>query len=218
LRTKAFLFLLPVVALLVVPLAHAQQQPTCPAGYKLSVNGTCVLTLLCDPAVCDNSQFKEFAFDYDIDLLNIHIHKHSGIWHNERGVFVPWSALCNQGQGYLVQSCSNLIDSNGTLRQAGDKAVGCITNGAIITIAANTVHLPLDIVTSALRAIAPMTGCDGIVNLDTIQTGPQLQSLLTALSNAAGQKKMNSECERQISHAVRCVGQSVTPLMKNAWF
>jgi hypothetical protein len=140
---------------------------------------------VCNSAVCDNSQFKEFAFDKDINLLNIHIHKHSGVWHNERGVFVPWSALCNQGQSYLVQSCSDLIDSSGTLTQAGDRAVNCITNGAIITIAANTLQLPLSIVKGALGYLAPMTGCDGIVNLNTIQTGPQVQSLLNALSNAA---------------------------------
>jgi hypothetical protein len=142
-------------------------------------------TLLCNSAVCDNSQFKEFAFDYDLNLLNIHIHKHSGVWHNERGVFVPWSALCNQGNAYLIQSCSDLIDSNGTLTPAGDRAVGCITNGAIITLGANLYHISPDIVKSALGVLAPMTGCDGIVNLNTIQTGPQLQSLLTALSNAA---------------------------------
>ena len=182
-----FLFLLPLVALLAVPLAHAQQQPTCPAGYTLSSDGTCVLTLLCNSAVCDNSQFKEFAFDYDLNLRNIHIHKHSGVWHNERGVFVPWSALCNQGNAYLIPSCSDLIDSNGTLTQAGDRAVGCITNGAIITLGANLYHISPDIVKSALGVLAPMTGCDGIVNLNTIQTGPQMQSLLTALSNAAGQ-------------------------------
>jgi hypothetical protein len=29
-------------------------------------------------------------------------------------------------------------------------------------------------------------GCEGIVNLDTIQTGPQFQSLINALTNAAG--------------------------------
>jgi tetratricopeptide (TPR) repeat protein len=142
-------------------------------------------TGVCNSAVCDNSQFKEFAFDKDINALNIHIHKRSGVWHNERGVFVPWSALCNQGQRYLVQLCSELIDSSGTLTRAGDTAVNCITNGAIITIAANTLQLPLSIVKGALGLLAPMTGCDGIVNLDTIQTGPQVQSLLNALSNAA---------------------------------
>jgi hypothetical protein len=107
--------------------------------------------LLCNSAVCDNSQFNEFAFDKDINLLNIHIHKHSGVWHNERGVFVPWSALCNQGQTYLIQSCS-LVDPSGTLTQAGNTAVNCITNGAIITIAANTLQLPLGIVKGALCA------------------------------------------------------------------
>jgi len=43
----------------------------------------------------------------------------------------------------------------------------------------------IDLVKGAPGALAPMTGCDGIVNLNTIQTGPQVQSLLTALSNAA---------------------------------
>jgi len=58
---------------------------------------------------------------------------------------------CNphQGQRYLVQSCSDLIDSSGTLTQAGDTAVNCITNGAIITIAANTLQLPLGIIKGA---------------------------------------------------------------------
>lgn len=154
---------------------------TQPASNTTSGN-----TLVCNSAVCDNSQFKEFGFDYDLNPLNIHIHKHSGVWHNERGVFVPWSLLCNQGQGqgYLIQSCGDLLDSTGSLTQAGDRAVGCITNGLIISVAANTVHLPLDLVKSALGALAPMTGCDGIVNLNTIQTGPQVQSLLTAISNA----------------------------------
>ena len=46
-------------------------------------------------------------------------------------------------------------------------------------------HVRPDIVKSALGVLAPMTVCVGIVNLNTIQTGPQLQSLLTALSNAA---------------------------------
>jgi hypothetical protein len=39
---------------------------------------------------------------------------------------------------------------------------------------------------SSLSALTPMTGCEGIVNLDTIQTGPQVQSLINALTNAAG--------------------------------
>jgi len=168
----------------VQPSANNFTQPSANTANNFTQPTTPNTSLVCNSAVCDNSQFNQFGFDYDVNPLNIHIHKHSGVWHNERGVFVPWSVLCNQGQTYLIQSCSDLIDSRGTLTQAGDRAVECITNGAIITIAANTFHLPLDLVKSALGALAPMTGCDGIVNLNTIQTGPQVQSLLNMLSNA----------------------------------
>ena len=62
------------------------------------------------------------------------IQKHTGVFHNENGVFIPWAKLCSSAQSYLLESCSSLINPDGSLTSAGDKAVGCITNGAILTI------------------------------------------------------------------------------------
>ena len=64
------------------------------------------------------------------------IQRHTGVFHNENGVFIPWAKLCSSVQSYLLESCSSLINPDGSLTTAGDKAVGCITNGAILTIAA----------------------------------------------------------------------------------
>jgi hypothetical protein len=58
------------------------------------------------------------------------IQKHTGIFHNENGVFIPWTTLCRAGQSYLNHSCGSLISPDGSLTTIGDTAVGCITNGA----------------------------------------------------------------------------------------
>src|SRR6266487_540645 len=96
--------------------------------------------------------------------LRIIIQKHTGVFHNENGVFIPWTTLCTAGQSYLLQSCGSLIDSGGSLTSAGDTAVGCITNGAIISALAASFNLPLDTIKSLLGGLAGPTGCSGIVN------------------------------------------------------
>jgi hypothetical protein len=156
------------------------------------INATTPQTQTCLPgySLCNSSPWQEFAFVLNNDnsnsilnLLNIHYNFHSNVWHNEQGVFIPWSTLCNaqQSQGILQQSCSDLVDGNG-LTQQGDRAIGCITNGAIITIGANKYHISTDTVKAALGFLAGPTGCSGIVNLDTISQFPQFQSLLNAMT------------------------------------
>lgn len=106
------------------------------------------------------------------------IQKHTGVFHNENGVFIPWTTLCGASQSYLLESCSSLINTDGSLTSAGDKAVGCITNGAIITAAASQFNLPLDTIKGILGGLAEPTGCSGIANMDQIQTSPDLQRLV----------------------------------------
>lgn len=98
--------------------------------------------------------------------------------HNENGVFIPWTTLCSAGQSYLVESCDSLINSDGSLTSAGDTAVGCITNGAVMTVFASQFNIPLDTIKGILGGLAGPTGCSGIVNLDQIQTSPDLQRLV----------------------------------------
>jgi len=105
------------------------------------------------------------------------IQKHTGVFHNENGVFIPWKTLCSASQSYLLKSCGSLINTDGTLTSAGDTAVGCITNGAIITVFATQFNMPLDTIKNILGITGP-TGCSGIVNMDQIQTSPDLQRLV----------------------------------------
>jgi hypothetical protein len=106
------------------------------------------------------------------------IQKHTGVFHNENGVFIPWTTLCTSAQSYMLESCDTLINSDGTLTTAGDTAVGCITNGAIITMFAAQLNIPLGTIKGILGGLAEPTGCSGIVNMDQIQTSPDLQRLV----------------------------------------
>lgn len=119
-----------------------------------------------------NSPWQEFGVFFGP------IQKHTGVFHNENGVFIPWTSLCTAGQSYLLQSCGSLIDSGGSLTSAGDTAVGCITNGAIATVIASHFNIPLDTIKSLLGSLAGQTGCGGIVNMNQIQTSPDLQRLV----------------------------------------
>jgi hypothetical protein len=125
-----------------------------------------------DTTTSGNTPWQEFGL-----FLGL-IHKHTGIFHNENGVFIPWTTLCSASQSYLLESCDSLINPDSTLTSAGDTAVGCITNGAIITVFAAQFNMPLDTIKNILGGIAGPTGCIGIVNMDQIQTSPDLQRLV----------------------------------------
>ena len=78
---------------------------------------------------------------------------------------------------FAVIMCS-LINAEGSLTSAGDTAVGCIKNGAIATVIASHFNIPLGTIKSLLSGLAGLTGCSGIVNMDQIQTSPDLQRLV----------------------------------------
>lgn len=70
------------------------------------------------------------------------------------------------------------------LTSAGDKAVGCITNGAILTIAAKKyLGMQTGTVGNVLNFLAKPTGCEGIVDLNNAQNSPDLQRLVQYGSN-----------------------------------
>jgi len=75
----------------------------------------------------------------------------------------------NSDWHYVVLPCS-LINPDGTLTSVGDTVVGCITNGAIVTVFESQFNIPLDTIKSILGGLAGPTGCSGIVNIDQIQT------------------------------------------------
>ncbi len=49
--------------------------------------------------ISGDNQWQEFGLFFGP------IQKHTGVFHNENGVFIPWTTLCNAGQSYLAESC-----------------------------------------------------------------------------------------------------------------
>jgi hypothetical protein len=105
------------------------------------------------------------------------IQRHTGVFHNVNGVFIPWTTLCGSAQSYLLQSCDPLINPDGSLTSAGDKAVGCITNGAIITAIATKLNMSVGSISNLLSGLAGVTGRSGIVDLEQVQASPDIQRL-----------------------------------------
>jgi plastocyanin len=113
------------------------------------------------------------------------IQQHTGVYHNDNGVFVPWSTLCKAEQAYLLQSCSTLINPDGSLTTSGQTAVGCITNGAIITVLAAKFNLQNESIKGILDALTKPTGCSGIVDLNSIPNSPDIKRLVDLAASAA---------------------------------
>jgi hypothetical protein len=107
-----------------------------------------------------------------VPLVNTHL----GVFHNENGVFIPWRTLCNNTQQYLLKSCDRLINPDGSLTSDGDRAAGCIWNGAVLTGAGIKLHLPLGPIGNILGGLASLTGCGDIANINQIQSSPIVQS------------------------------------------
>jgi hypothetical protein len=77
-----------------------------------------------------------------------------------------WNNICNQVQSLLVQSCGDLVNSDGTLTQSGDTAVGCIRNGVLLGLGGLASGLPLPMIIVVLNGLSGPTGCGNIVNWD----------------------------------------------------
>src|SRR5215472_11950129 len=75
-----------------------------------------------------------------------------------------WNNMCTQVQSLLVQSCGDLVYPDGTLTQAGQTAVGCIRNGALLGLGGLATGLPLFLIIGGLKALSGPTGCGNIVN------------------------------------------------------
>lgn len=76
----------------------------------------------------------------------------------------------------MQQDCSQLVDqSTGAFTSAGDKAVNCIRNGALIAALAEKHGMSAPTV---LGLAAPIFGCGGIANLNQMQNSSYIQALL----------------------------------------
>jgi hypothetical protein len=92
-----------------------------------------------------------------------------------------WNGICNQIQSILVESCDQLVNSDGSFTSDGQRAHDCIQNGillgtgAFFLLGGNPGTLPLII--SGLKTLSSQTGCDNIVNWDSLNSS-QLSLLM----------------------------------------
>jgi len=93
--------------------------------------------------------------------------------------------ICNKVQLALYQSCDTLVNSSdGTLTSEGERAFGCIRNGALLALGALGLGVSPGIIIGGLGLLAALTGCNGIVKMDQLSNIGDLSSLSKTLSNA----------------------------------
>jgi hypothetical protein len=71
-----------------------------------------------------------------------------------------------------------LVSSNGTLTYEGNRAVGCIRNGALLAATAGLNAIPLDWIIGGLQVLEGPTGCRGIVNWETLNQVGSIDTIL----------------------------------------
>jgi hypothetical protein len=89
-----------------------------------------------------------------------------------------WNDICTTLQPVLFQSCSELVNSDGTFTEDGERAYGCVKNGVLLAGGGMALQLPLPVITAALRALETPTGCGGIVDWSSIDQVSNLGGIL----------------------------------------
>jgi hypothetical protein len=90
-----------------------------------------------------------------------------------------WTNVCNTLQPVLLQSCRELVSPSGTFTNEGQRAYDCISNGIILATGGSVLQLPLPVIREALKALSTPTGCDGIVDWDSIDQVTNLGGILS---------------------------------------
>jgi hypothetical protein len=94
-----------------------------------------------------------------------------------------WAQICSSLQIALVSSCDVLVNSDGTLTNEGERAVGCIRNGIVLAGGGSfLLLLPLPMIIAALQILEEPTGCDGIVQWGLIGSVGDLRSIINLLT------------------------------------
>ena len=126
----------------------------------------------------------------DLGHLGI-VNRDTGILRNEQGVFIPWSKICNAGQQFLLQSCSELVDPSGSLTPTGDKATDCINNGLAAGVLAVNIGISPDVAKNILGTLASLTGCGGIVDMKKLPAS-QISQMLQQFMGPPGSTTTSS--------------------------
>lgn len=97
---------------------------------------------------------------------------------------IDWNTLCTDTSqmSILLQPCSDLVNSNGTLTPAGDTAMGCIRS--VLSLGLGALHhgVLLERVIFGLGLLVQPTGCGDTVNMNAIESPNQFKFLTQAFS------------------------------------
>jgi hypothetical protein len=79
-----------------------------------------------------------------------------------------WNDICNKISFALISPCSDLVNPDNTLTRQGEHVKGCIQNGAVLAGAALLLIFPPTAILSTLPMIAPLGGCEDVINFGTV--------------------------------------------------
>ncbi len=94
---------------------------------------------------------------------------------------INWMGICTTFQSALYSSCISIVNSDGTLTYEGERALGCIRNGALLAAAAGLSLIPSDFIAWGLQTLEGPTGCAGIVNWDIINHIASVATILNII-------------------------------------
>jgi hypothetical protein len=94
-----------------------------------------------------------------------------------------YSGVCQTVQPVIIQSCSTLVNSDGSLTTDGTHAMNCIKNGVLLGGGATLLGLPLPLVLKGLSILSAPTGCDGIVDMSAFNSLGNIGSISSLLNS-----------------------------------
>jgi hypothetical protein len=97
---------------------------------------------------------------------------------------IDWNTLCTDvsQMNILLQPCSDLVNSNGTLTSEGNTTMSCISSGLSLGLEALHQGMPLSKVIFGLGLLAQPTGCGAWINLNSVDSASQFQFLTQAFN------------------------------------
>jgi len=179
---KAILIVPTLAVLLSVAVSHTQNaysdcfpnlEPNCPTPVDIGGSNRSMIETTPAPSLIGSTPMQEFG------VFIGPIQKHTGIYHNENGIFIPWKVACKTAQQYLLAPCDSLVNPGGSLTSDGDHVVSCTWTGTWLSVAgASYLHLDISTIKAVLGPLAGLTGCGGIVDKNKITNSPIIQSFL----------------------------------------
>ena len=95
---------------------------------------------------------------------------------------IDWNTLCTDisQMNILLQPCSDLVNSNGTLTPAGDTVMGCVRS--VLSLGLGALHHGVQLGRVIFGLGLLMQGCGDAVNMNAVESPNQFKFLTQAFS------------------------------------